>query len=59
MYKYKVVYIGDGELFDIIIEASGVGFGKDRVGDTIIFFDEHGENGYEFYKDNVIVYYTI
>ena len=60
MDKYKVVYFIENKgPISKVIEASGVGFGKDRIGDSIIFFDEHGENGYEFYKKDIIVYYRL
>ena len=53
MDKYRIDYMDDdGEIVTIEIEASGVG----TLGDTITFFDEYGEDGYVFYKKDVIHY---
>lgn len=55
MYKYKVVYIEDVELISIEIKASAVKVHKNRI----VFLDEHGEDGYVFNRDDIVVYYTI
>ena len=53
MKKYRIDYMdADGEILTIKIEASSI---EDR-GDTIVFFDEHGEDGYIFYIKDIIGY---
>ena len=56
MSKYKVVYFSEYKgPFELEIEAWGVG----ALGDTITFFDEHGEDEAVFNKEDVVVYYRI
>jgi hypothetical protein len=56
LYKYKVVlFIEDRGPINMIVEASGV----ITLDDTIVFLDEHGEDGHVFRREDVIVYYTI
>jgi hypothetical protein len=56
MYKYKVVYFSENRgPINMKIEASGV----ITSDDTIIFLDEHGEDGYVFNREDIVVYYTI
>lgn len=59
MKKYKIVYIKDGGLISIEIEASGVIFNVIHNERCIVFLDEHGEDGYVFPQEDVIAYHPL